>query len=330
MKPISLVLLTGFLGSGKTTWLNRVLGQVPFERTLVIINEFGAVSLDHMLVETADDSMIELSNGCACCMVRSDLIAALLALDTKRFDRVIVEMTGIADPGAVLQAIGATPELQEILLPPKVFCLVDGAQGTRHLNAHGEAQRQVAFSDTLIVSKRDLALDDDKNLENLLFSLNPHAPHICSLDMKAAMAAMEKSSMGQYMNIGPVQQGSHRYRSVLLELDFPLALNVLAGFCHHAVSRFGYGLLRLKGLAFVEGEEQPVLVQVSGRIVSDFHPVPKWPDGHRRKTRLVAIVDGIDPNALRECFLGFMGQPVLDAPDSAAVNGNPLAVSGEW
>jgi G3E family GTPase len=155
--------VTGFLGSGKTTLIARLLRDPKLVNTAVIINEFGEVGLDHVLVESIRDDVVLLAQGCLCCTLNGDLAATLEGLDTRRaagvvpdFDRVIVETTGIADPAPVLQTILDRPMLLRGYRLGNVVTTVDAVTGGSTLDCHREAVRQVAIADHLLVTKTDL------------------------------------------------------------------------------------------------------------------------------------------------------------------------------
>jgi G3E family GTPase len=190
-QPVPLSVITGFLGAGKTTLLNRLLKDPAMAGTAVIINEFGEIGIDHLLVETADENIMEMSSGCLCCTIRGDLIDTLEDLMMRRdkgeisaFDRVVIETTGLADPAPVLHTIMNHPWLVSRYRLESVITLVDAVNAEDTLNAQEEAVKQVAVADRLVLTKTDLlnGLDGEQKLGRLVQRLRKLAPAARMLD----------------------------------------------------------------------------------------------------------------------------------------------------
>ena len=190
--PIPLTVITGFLGAGKTTLINRLLKDPALADTIVVVNEFGAIGLDHLLMETVEEGMVLMQSGCLCCTIRGDLVNTLEGLLRKRdngriapFRRVLIETTGLADPAPVLQTLMAHPYLSLRYRLEGVVALVDAVNGEGTFDAQPEAVKQAAVADRLLLSKLDIA-GDAGALRGRLRTLNPAAP---LLDARTATAA---------------------------------------------------------------------------------------------------------------------------------------------
>ncbi|WP_085582072.1 CobW family GTP-binding protein [Thalassospira mesophila] len=181
---IATTVITGFLGSGKTTLLNALLSHPGMSNTAVLINEFGDIGLDHLLVRQISEDVVLLNSGCICCSVRGDLISGLRDLFLKRvrgevaaFDRVIIETTGLADPAPILHTLMTDPLLTNKFRLDSVVSTVDGVYGNSQLDTHAESVKQAAVADRILITKADLASEDVlQALETRLHSLNPAAP----------------------------------------------------------------------------------------------------------------------------------------------------------
>lgn len=321
LKPV--YILSGFLGSGKTTLLNKLLKLEAFSNTLVIVNEFGEIALDHLLIETSSDTILELSNGCLCCSIRGEMVDTLLALDATRFDRIIIETTGIADPLPIFQSLAFHPTLQATYAPAEVLTVYDCLRGESLLTQNEEAKKQLAIADIIFLTKHDLGGDK----EAAQATIEKYNRTALILDEAGAVTPQIISQR----SIKPADKThSHRseFTSLLLETTQVLDIKTVAGLLHHLSNAIGENLLRIKGFVKVEEHrEQPLLVQVSGRIVHDFEKKDKWMF-EKKNTQLVVIAKNTDPKMIQTIFDAFIGNLAIDTPDRSAVMDNPLSIPG--
>lgn len=321
LKPV--YILSGFLGSGKTTLLNGLLKLQAFSNTLVIVNEFGEVALDHLLIETSSDTILELSNGCLCCSIRGEMVDTLLQLDATRFDRIIIETTGIADPLPIFQSLAFHPILANTYAPAEVLTVYDCLRGENLLTQNEEAEKQLAIADVIFLTKHDLG-GDKKAAQTTIEKYNRTALILDEADHMSPELISQRS-------IKPSDKThSHRseFSSLLLETTQMLDIKTVAGLLHHLSNAIGQNLLRIKGFVKVEEHPaQPLLVQVSGQIVHDFEKHENWMF-ENRNTQLVVIAKNTDPKMIQTIFDAFIGNTAIDTPDRNAVMDNPLSIPG--
>jgi len=325
---IPVTVLTGFLGSGKTTLLNRILTERHGQRIAVIENEFGPESIDtDLLVREASEEIIEMSNGCLCCSVRGDLKRALEDLAMRRaeghlrFDRVVIETTGLADPGPIAQTLFLEPEVASRYRLDAILTVVDACHGLPTLATHPEARAQIGYADRLLVSKADLAEEADvQRLTAALTSINPRAP-IALLQRGRAdlaelldLAAFESSAVlrdyeatGHPEETGPThhhEDHSHAEGSLhtpdvgsfAFTTDRPFDAGLLEQLLSALAEGLGTDLYRCKGVLWVQGECRRVVVQAVQLTIAVDRGEP-WADGPRT-SRLVFIGRDLPADAI--------------------------------
>lgn len=324
---IPVCVLTGFLGSGKTTLLGRLLKSPDFGRTAVIINEFGEVGLDHDLIETSDESFVELQTGCLCCTIRGDLVRTLADILRRRddgtvmpFERVVIETSGLADPAPILHALMSDDHLAERLVLAGVVATVDAVNGAHTLAQHAESVKQVAVADRLVLTKTDLVDAPSVALLDRLAALNPSAPVLpatlgeidpaCLFDAGAWDASGKSPDVRVWLAEGTHHHGAardpnrhdERISCFALIRDRPIPAVALTLFLEVLAEHCGADLLRLKGI--VDIAESPNRPAVIHGVQHVFHPpgfLDRWPSADRR-SRVVFIVREI-PSEFVETLL---------------------------
>jgi Ni2+-binding GTPase involved in maturation of urease and hydrogenase len=317
--------LTGFLGAGKTTLLNHLLRRPDFARTAVLVNEFGEIGLDHLLVEKLDDNTVLLNAGCLCCTVRGDLVRVLREmLPRARRDeiaRIVIETTGLADPIPVLATLMSDPVVASTYRLDGIVTVIDAVNGAAHLDAQEEAVRQVAVADRIVISKTDLA--DPAPLRARIARLNPGAPVALGLPEPGFL-----SNMGLFDPASkiPDVQGwldaaafaaphDHHYHdpnrhdariaAFCVTYDEPLDWQGLAMWLQMLVASKGEQLLRVKGILNLKGHDAPVAVHAVRHLMHPPAKLAAWPEGDPRTSRLVFVTRDLPETAIRDGLAAF-------------------------
>jgi G3E family GTPase len=305
---LPVVLVTGFLGSGKTTLISRLLGRPELGETAVIVNELGEVAIDHHLLRRVDERTVVLDSGCVCCSLRGDLADELRDLLSRRtrgeippFARVIVETTGLADPAPVVYTLLSEPVVRHHYRLESVVTTVDGVNGIRE----PESVKQAAVADRLVVTKTDVAHRGAvRDVEKRLARLNPAAPII-----EAVFGAVEPDQVfgGSDRDLRELSLDGHAHRedldAVAVFLDDELDWTAFAIWLTMLLQARGSDILRVKGLLNVGGAG-PVLLNAVQHAVHPPEHLESWPDDDRR-SRLVFIGRGFERGQLEASLRTF-------------------------
>jgi G3E family GTPase len=341
--PIPVAILTGFLGAGKTSLLNFLLKDAMLNNAAVIINEFGDIGIDHLLVEKSSDGVIEMASGCLCCTIRGDLIDTMRSLLERRavgilkaFDRIIIETTGLADPAPVLHTLMSEPTLLARCRLEGVITIVDAVHGEATLDAHPEAVKQVAVADRVVLTKLDL-LEGREGEDRLfsiiarirklapgarmltthrneataerLFNMSLYDPASKTLDVQNWLQAETHAAQHRHDHQPhDVNRHDDRISSFSFAEDRPISAAGLDMFLDLLTSFHGANMLRMKGIVkLADDPARPVILHGVQHV---FHPpvrLSAWPDDDHR-TRLVFIVKDIERHLIEDLFRAFADQ----------------------
>lgn len=335
MALIPATILTGFLGAGKTTLLKRVLTEAHGQKIAVVENEFGEENIDNdILVSEPGEQIIQLNNGCVCCSIREDLRSTLSMLAEKKrkgeldFERVVIETTGLADPGPVAQTFFMDDEIAESYLLDSILTLVDAKHAATQLNERQEARRQVGFADQIFISKTDLVAKDEVDaLVHRLKHMNPRAPHKAVHFGEVALSEvfdLRGFNLNAKLDIDPdfLKEDEHEHhhdhehgehcdhpshahdhghghhhhtdddvKSFVFRADRAFDPAKLEDFLGAVVNIYGARMLRYKGVLHMQGSERKVIFQGVHQLMgSDLGPA--WAEGEPRQSKMVFI--GID------------------------------------
>ncbi len=329
--------LTGYLGAGKTTLLNRILSEDHGKRYAVIVNEFGEIGIDNDLIVGADEEVFEMSNGCVCCTVRGDLIRVLQGLAKRKggFDAIVVETTGLADPGPVAQTFFVDEDVKAKTKLDSVTTVVDAKHITARLDDSREAREQIAFADQIVLNKTDLVPEAElKAVEARIRRLNPLAPiHRAERSNVPLDAILGRGSFDlerildlepEFLNPAHGEPGhvhdddcehdhdhhGHDHhdhvhdddiKGVSLSYDAPLNATAVSRWLSELLAQQGPDILRAKGILNVTGEDRRLVFQAVHMILEgDLQRA--WKPDEPRTSRMVFIGRNLDPAALKAGF----------------------------
>jgi G3E family GTPase len=321
---IPVVVVSGFLGSGKTTLIRRLLADPRASDAALIVNEYGEVGIDHHLFRKTDERTTLLRNGCVCCSLRDDLSEAMSDLLDRRergqippFNRLVIETTGLADPGPILHTIVSDPVLRHRYRMDRVLTTLDAVSGHSNLSTYGEAMRQVASADVVVLTKLDLAPPEAAaELRRAVGNLNPvtvvaEAHHgrfdldlllgdgVARSNGLSASLAAESLDRSTVLHVAAGKVVSHT-----LTFDTPLDWQMFGIWLTMVLHQHGERVLRMKGLLNVGSQRGPLLLEGVQHVMHAPRHLQEWPDDDRR-SRLVFIVRDLDVAMLRESLLVF-------------------------
>jgi G3E family GTPase len=324
-EPIPVTVLTGFLGAGKTTLLNYLMSQNHGLKCAVIINEFGEVSIDNQLVTDVDEEILELNNGCLCCRVRKDLIKSLgdLFRKQKRFDYVLIETTGLADPGPVAQTF-YLPDLVKVLRLDSIVTVVDARHIEKELADAPEASAQIAFADVVLLNKTDLILPGDADrIEAHIRKMNAIARiyrtqrtqidvgRIFNVKARRLDAPLELPDQHDHDHDhhDPHKEHEHGHehyhdesvRSFCIVEERPLDLKKTEAWFSELLGTMGANIYRSKGILHIQGQPKRVVFQ-GVQMTFDAQPDRLWNLNEKRRTQMVFIGKELDEAKIRAGF----------------------------
>ncbi len=334
-KNIKITILTGFLGSGKTTLLKKLLKKKKIKNILFIINEFGEIGLDHKLIETIDENIVELQNGCICCTIQTDLRLTLNNVLKKMergqipiFDKVIIETTGLADPVPIIHTIMNSIDLQRIYYISRIIAIIDTVNGNNTFNNHQESIKQVALADRVILTKLDIAKhetlpliikrinDLNPNVEITKYNKNSFLSLEELFDAKYYDPQDKSWDTNKWLSIENYKNNyrSHQHhdkhninihgdniRSYVFKSKKEISISALNFFIEIISNQMGSDLLRIKGILNLKGESRPAVIHGVQHI---FHPIEwlnKWTDS-KKLTQIVFITKNFSKTKINSFF----------------------------
>ena len=342
---IPITIITGFLGAGKTRFLSQLLALPDMQNTLVVINEFGEFSLDHMLVENVtartNEQIFELPNGCLCCSAQGELVEKLISLFEQKqagalnFNRLIIETSGVTDTKILVENLWNIDEIRQCYNLSKVITLVSALEWSQSQTRFDEVGQQLAISDVILISKSELlpVKTRDQEMAILLseIELNSAAVpiHILPLEINQLKKVYEYCGENQILKNVANNNHTHAqiYKTFTLQSNNPISESTIELFMNTLLSKYPDNLLRVKGLVYtIENPQQPLVVQA---VKSTLSP-PTWLTGWNAPpaTCLTVIHTGNVSKQITALFEGYLNIPGIDQPDKAALSDNPLSITG--
>lgn len=336
---VSCTILTGFLGSGKTTLLNRLLKHPELRDAAVLINEFGEIGLDHELIVHSEDRLVVLAGGCVCCALREDVEAALRHLFHKRdtgeipaFTSIVIETTGLADPIPLLMTLQSFGLARERLSAPTVVTTVDAGLHAATLANHPQAARQIVAAHQIVVTKADIVGESQaREVAAQVAALNPWANVEVGQDAADSTSFVVRCISQQLIDnstsqlVGPgadwgwpsgkllnLRNQHHKVVSFPMIFDSQIDWTVFGVWMTLLLHRHGSKVLRIKGILNVRGLHGPVVIHAAQHMVHPPQHLTEWPSDDRR-TRLVFIVDGLDPAVITRSLDVFLKSKTSDS-----------------
>src|ERR1700722_191072 len=316
-----LTVLTGFLGAGKTTVLNHLLRQPALARTAVLINEFGEIGIDHLLVEKLDENTVLLNAGCLCCRVRGDLTRVLREMLPRarrdEISRIMIETTGLAEPAPVLATLMTDPVVASAYRLDGVVTVIDAVGGVANLAERPEAMRQIAMADRIVLTKTDLA--DPALLLQRIDALNPGAPVITAqhgtidpatiLNTGLFNPATKIPDVAGWLHAEAHEHHHHdhdeRITSFCLTFDRPLHWQGVGMWLELLIQTRGKDLLRIKGILNLQGQDRPVAIHAVQHVLHPPVLLSGWPEGDPRTSRIVFITQDLPRSVIEEGMRAF-------------------------